>query len=723
MNREQGQSLDIDLSRLGRQADLKELPTLENQVTGLVRGHYPDRLEYRLEAWFFSEHSLREKPVIGQFFLAYLNPREAVLARIISVRRPKNDLNLDYEDTPPDFKKAFNETEFEKTQQYFVTGRVLGVIRQEDKNLLPEFIASQRRIPPVNSLVTWVSGPLLNLICGNKQVAETGEFRTNKAIGCLSMGEYVYAGEWPEISILDSQIKIPTKVGVRFDLKNLVSHRTFVFAKAGYGKSNLAKVLFTRLYEKKNEQASKPIGTLILDADGEYFFPNGENKGLCSVPGLRGKLVVFSKQKAPPGYSELNDFVWQETRINLRNFTPKECLPFLLSADRLKLEGVKKLLRMEPGNWGELLDSAISGERKFFTDDEWVEKLLGAAKMNKSEINALRAVVSYLLDTFHTEELGIEELLLYYLRTGHLCVLDGSSLRGEAMLGLSAVLMNRIFTENQYWFSRNSDNMVPIIMAVEEAQLLFEERHSGEKVFTRWVKEGRKYKLGMFMVTQQPGALPEQLLSQGDNWFVFHLLGIDDLRRLEIANAHFSEDILRLVMNEPIRGQGYFWSSASAFPYPIPFKALDFNKMVEELAKEKPETHQLIVETPRRKLENIKEYGVSQPARIKTIRRDLETNKPGLFQRLASNQGLPIQELEEVLTMNKGLLPLLGEPGLCHQYALKVMEFQARQTGKILREFEPGVYRLEQSAQRGINGSGSLNPPSPPPNGGPQSRI
>ena len=39
-------------------------------------------------------------------------------------------------------------------------------------------------------------------------------------------------------------------------------------------------------------------------------------------------------------------------------------------------------------------------------------------------------------------------------------------------------------------------------------------------IFVRWVKEGRKYGLGCILVTQQPGAISKQIISQGDNFFV-----------------------------------------------------------------------------------------------------------------------------------------------------------------------------------------------------------
>jgi hypothetical protein len=96
-----------------------------------------------------------------------------------------------------------------------------------------------------------------------------------------------------------------------------------------------------------------------------------------------------------------------------------------------------------------------------------------------------------------------------------------------------------------------------------------------------WVKEGRKYGLGAVLITQQPGSMPPELLSQGDNFFVFHLLSAGDLASLKRANAHFSDDLLATLLNEPLVGHGVFWSSAPgtdrhARPYPLPVRVLSF---------------------------------------------------------------------------------------------------------------------------------------------------
>ncbi len=68
---------------------------------------------------------------------------------------------------------------------------------------------------------------------------------------------------------------------------------------------------------------------------------------------------------------------------------------------------------------------------------------------------------------------------------------------------------------------------------VEEAQSVLNERATSAEPYIAWVKEGRKYDLGALLITQQPGSIPVEILSQGDNWFVFHLLSAADLGNVQ----------------------------------------------------------------------------------------------------------------------------------------------------------------------------------------------
>jgi hypothetical protein len=71
-----------------------------------------------------------------------------------------------------------------------------------------------------------------------------------------------------------------------------------------------------------------------------------------------------------------------------------------------------------------------------------------------------------------------------------------------------------------------------------------------------------------------PPAGVHQGRAQGDNWFIFHLLSAADLNSVRNAHAHFSQDILSTLLNEPIPGHAVFWSSVGGRAYPVSLRVL-----------------------------------------------------------------------------------------------------------------------------------------------------
>ena len=191
----------------------------------------------------------------------------------------------------------------------------------------------------------------------------------------------------------------------------------------------------------------------------------------------------------------------------------------------------------------------------------------------EAEALAARANMVQVVSALHDPSSQLLPGLQRALEEGRLCVVDISQMRGAQGLALAGVILQELFEGNQAEFTKKDSRSVPVITVVEEAQsVLGATAAQGEGHFVAWVKEGRKYDLGAMLITQQPGSIPQEILSQGDNWFVFHLLSEGDLRAVRKANAHFSDDLLSSLLNEPIPGHGVFWSSAGETPYPIPIR-------------------------------------------------------------------------------------------------------------------------------------------------------
>src|SRR5207244_1637989 len=81
----------------------------------------------------------------------------------------------------------------------------------------------------------------------------------------------------------------------------------------------------------------------------------------------------------------------------------------------------------------------------------------------------------------------------------------------------------------------------PAIVALEEAQrVLSRTKRSDENVFPRVAREGRKFKVGMCAVSQQPKLIDDELLSQFNTFFI---LGLADEKDRTILRGSSKQDI------------------------------------------------------------------------------------------------------------------------------------------------------------------------------------
>jgi hypothetical protein len=470
--------------------------------------------------------------------------------------------------------------------KYRVDIRILGVIRSYAADNEPVFVPSHRRLPHVGAKVAFLGDDLLRQVSG----ATAKPANANAVeIGFLAFGEFVHAGQDTRVGN-DRRLQVQDPAVLpRFDISQMVSRRSFVFARAGFGKSNVVKLLFSNLYGGDSTPAvlqrnggATPVGTVIFDPDGEYYWPDVKGRpGLCDVPALQDRLAVFTYREAPSDFYK--SFVVDKVRLDIRELDAGKVVSLVLPPERQDNQNVIKLKSLRKPEWVKLVNAVYADLGG--TDLGVFHEVLGLQPGNQdAEALAARANMTRVVNTLHDPSSQLLSGLLRALGDGKLCVVDISQMRGSQGLALAGVLLQRIFEHNQEEFTKRYPRSIPTIAVIEEAQsVLGASAGQGEGPFVAWVKEGRKYDLGSVLITQQPGSIPQEILSQGDNWFVFHLLSEGDLRALKKANAHFSDDVLASLLNEPIPGHGVFWSSAGDHPYTIPIRALLFEEANQPL--------------------------------------------------------------------------------------------------------------------------------------------
>ncbi|ATY83929.1 ATPase [Kyrpidia spormannii] len=654
----------------------------DEQVVGVFRGFREGGMEFHADLVLPYRNDFQNIPMHGQFLLVQLEtPEEAVLGRITSLSAEGRltagageefNIRAVREDRP------IPEDLREQYLRYRVNIRVLGVLRQRAGDRLV-FVPSHRRLPHVGSRVAFPSPEVLREIAGHNA--------PGAPIGHLALGEYIYAAGSRYVREEDwMQIREP-EVLVKFPVENLVSRRSFIFARAGFGKSNLNKLLFSMLYREtptveKRGGRRVPVGTLIFDPEGEYFWPDDKGRpGLCDVPRLQDKLVVFSERQPPSPF--YGSFVAGGVRLDIRRLQPSDVVGLALSPERQEQQNVRKLKGLPWDRWVRLVNLIHQDGNQ--ADLKEIQKLLQLDANQEVEAQAARANMTAIVRTIHDPNSRLLDMLLRALSDGKLCIVDLSQMRGGQSMILSGLILHRVFEHNQKEFTEAEPRTIPTIAVVEEAQAVLDERSSAAEPYIAWVKEGRKYDLGMLMVTQQPGSISTEILSQGDNWFIFHLLSAADLTTLRKANSHFSEDLLSSLLNEPIRGQGVFWSSVSGNPYPIPIRVLSFEGLY---SPRDPGFDQLPVPTYAAKLRqwfaHPPEFGeeeieAGEGRREENAKDYLEVLHKRTFEALRSagrlisrmkDQGVPWWEVQKVL---KEALPQDMDEEERHQYAFKLV--------------------------------------------------
>ena len=436
--------------------------------------------------------------------------------------------------------------------------KVLGEIKLEDARIKTDY----RVLPELTSLCRYPTEQELEVI--TSAGLEGAEHTIH--VGHLSMGEEV------------------RKTDVIFDLDKFKNRRTAIFARTGYGKSNLCKLVVSLA-------SLTGVGLLIFDMEGEYVFgdPSKNTIGLADIPGIEENLVVYTNRRDydTSRYSS----VQIRPLVNLELLWPRQIASLFPEAggDEAKaithFKGLFKLPQEFINSVRRFRDTSSDHERNQLLDEaaRSIAPQKKDGKVDESQVGVLSRNLRWILPLDNSDAPNIVTDIMQHVAQGRTIVVDLSLLPLEIATPLSNIILEGIFRYNVRNITQGK--LVDCIAVFEEAQdvLNREAVKEGHSYFARWAKEGRKYHLGLIYVTQQPGAIAEEIVSQTDNFFIMHLLGKGDIDALRRANPHYDGVISDFLKNETIVGNAYIYSAPKQ-PYTFPCRVLEFNKSnIEDL--------------------------------------------------------------------------------------------------------------------------------------------
>jgi DNA helicase HerA-like ATPase len=316
---------------------------------------------------------------------------------------------------------------------------------------------------------------------------------------------------------------IDLAVGIRGE--TLTSH-VGVFATTGMGKSNLMKVLAGAILESQGRYAC-----LLFDPHGEYHEGGGGvRRGLRDHPWAGDRLRVYATRPGSgAGYTAL--------QLSLAELTLGD-LQTAYEWSRAQEEAIYRLERLYREDWL----PTVADEAQ---DPQELAEQVGSAPATLQVVQRrARRILDLPCISRDPSQPSLSGRIVDELSSGYSVLVETSGLSSMEEILVASVITRRLLDTYSAAFLEDRDafdRLPPTLVALEEAQrVLARVKRSDENVFPRVAREGRKFRVGLCAVSQQPKLIDDELLSQFNTFFI---LGLADEKDRNILRASSKQDI------------------------------------------------------------------------------------------------------------------------------------------------------------------------------------
>ncbi|WP_367343466.1 ATP-binding protein [Methanomethylovorans sp.] len=345
-------------------------------------------------------------------------------------------------------------------------------------------------------------------------------YKANNELICNSLG---LSGKEMFIGMLEG-----TDIPVHLNVNSLVQKHCSILAKTGSGKSYTAGVLLEEMLDRK-------VPLLIIDPHSEYA--SLKEEGVISTE-VAGRFKV-----APRSYAQ---YVTVYTPAN-KSLNPKADEVFRLNGINLT---AKELSGAFPNNFTSthigILYEAID-KIKAEKDNYTLDDIIFEVKNNDSK--AKWNIISFLEEIretgiLSTNPTSIEDLV----QPGRASIIDFKGVAPDIQSMVVARLCSTLFE------ARKMNTIPPGMLVIEEAH-----NYAPEKGFSKTLSsdvlrtiasEGRKFGLGMMVISQRPARVDKNILSQCGTQIIMKVTNPNDLKAiskgLEGVSSYVEDKLMRL---------------------------------------------------------------------------------------------------------------------------------------------------------------------------------
>ncbi|ABE51911.1 helicase HerA domain-containing protein [Methanococcoides burtonii] len=318
-----------------------------------------------------------------------------------------------------------------------------------------------------------------------------------------------------------------TDIPVHLSVNSLVQKHVSILAKTGSGKSYTAAVLLEELLDRK-------VPLLIIDPHSEYASMkdaspknDGFKKFGISPKGYGSNVTIYT-----PANKVINPNADELFRLNGNNLTAKDLtaiFPDNFTATHIGIlyEAIQKL----------------RAEMETYTLDDII------FEVGNNESKARWNVMGVLEDIRDSDILSSSPTeLTELMHNGKASVIDFKGVPPELQSMIVARLCSALFE------ARKMNAIPPGMLVVEEAHNFAPERGfsktASSEVLRTIASEGRKFGLGMMVISQRPARIDKNVLSQCGTQIIMKVTNPNDLKSiskgLEGVNSFVEDELMRL---------------------------------------------------------------------------------------------------------------------------------------------------------------------------------
>ena len=312
-------------------------------------------------------------------------------------------------------------------------------------------------------------------------------------------------------------------IKIYLDINTMVQKHVSILAKTGAGKSYLAGVLLEE-FLKKN------VTTVVIDPHGEYSSLKYPAKKMkihqefgVSPNGYPSKIKVFSPDP------ELNQA--KPLRFTLASITPRELLNLMNLDARQYLIPLRKSMDL------------LKTSKQFFDLRDIIRVL---ESEDNPSLSPLIAQLEYLSDmgVFARKGTRIDDIVT----RGKLSIIN---LRGIAP-DIQEMVVQRLAMA--LFELRKRNKIPPLMLVIEEAHNYAPQQGmaASTKILRTIASEGRKFGLGLMIISQRPAKIDKNVLSQCNTQVILRVTNPNDLRAIGNSVENLTKGSLEEIQRLPV---------------------------------------------------------------------------------------------------------------------------------------------------------------------------